>query len=527
MNRFIYIVALVSLLMLSACDGKSVYTSSSETASSITASVESYLQEDPVPQKDTAEIDEALKRYIERSEAPKGILEDTPTLFSERTITVVENDNLWNLAHTTYGRGDQYTVIHEANRSIIGDNPSLISIGQTLKIPYLIAGNSYFFERQFLPSVQSSIVLPTGFYDTTYNIDNRAMIFDNGYNHIIFSDEKSQTEFMFFLIDEALTADNIFAYALMQKDILQNEISSISFPSQADAISREGTRTAYFDYVMQEDESGFYNIAFMTPIGDKVLAGIFRCLLVDSEEWQPFMYEIMRSILYDSYVVNWKNDYMERIVRELTGIHTDDIIRSDLDQFTHILFETRHFTMGGIRPVGSTSYRFDTADDSIYFDTDEPIRDLDDLAHFRSITRLSVDLPDVVNAEGLAGLQRLKQATLSLSEDITDLRSIGRVTELEKLTLMVTDYHNVEDISFFSDLHNLEFLVFSNHSIKDVQVFCCMKNLTTLYIWAHDEVDVQPLIDNKQIQNLLVNAVLIREYGVNTGETLTMSNFAD
>ena len=62
MNRFIYIVALVSLLMLSACDNKSVHTGSSEIAINIDSHVESFVQDEAVvePEENIIDIGKAL-----------------------------------------------------------------------------------------------------------------------------------------------------------------------------------------------------------------------------------------------------------------------------------------------------------------------------------------------------------------------------------------------------------------------------------------------------------------------------------
>ncbi len=55
--------------------------------------------------------------------------------------TVVAGDNLSAIAHHYYGssRREHWMAIYEANKSVIGDNPSLIRPGQVLVIPRLKA----------------------------------------------------------------------------------------------------------------------------------------------------------------------------------------------------------------------------------------------------------------------------------------------------------------------------------------------------------------------------------------------------
>lgn len=51
------------------------------------------------------------------------------------TYTVNKGDNIWSLAKKAYGDSEQYAKIYEANRGVIGSNPSSIYPGQTLIIP--------------------------------------------------------------------------------------------------------------------------------------------------------------------------------------------------------------------------------------------------------------------------------------------------------------------------------------------------------------------------------------------------------
>ena len=58
-----------------------------------------------------------------------------PAPAAAQTYTVVKGDCLWNIAKKFYGNGSKYTVIYNANRSVIGGNPNLIYPGQVLTIP--------------------------------------------------------------------------------------------------------------------------------------------------------------------------------------------------------------------------------------------------------------------------------------------------------------------------------------------------------------------------------------------------------
>lgn len=74
-------------------------------------------------------------------EKPKASIEPqretgaSPAPSEAQTYTVVKGDCLWNIAKKFYGNGSKYSVIYNANRSVIGGNPNLIYPGQVLTIP--------------------------------------------------------------------------------------------------------------------------------------------------------------------------------------------------------------------------------------------------------------------------------------------------------------------------------------------------------------------------------------------------------
>lgn len=51
------------------------------------------------------------------------------------SYTVVSGDCLWKIAKQFYGDGGKWSVIYNANKSMIGGNPNLIYPGQVLTIP--------------------------------------------------------------------------------------------------------------------------------------------------------------------------------------------------------------------------------------------------------------------------------------------------------------------------------------------------------------------------------------------------------
>jgi nucleoid-associated protein YgaU len=58
-----------------------------------------------------------------------------PAAPKKTAYTVVRGDCLWNIAKKFLGAGSRYMEIYNANKSVIGSNPSLIYAGQVFTIP--------------------------------------------------------------------------------------------------------------------------------------------------------------------------------------------------------------------------------------------------------------------------------------------------------------------------------------------------------------------------------------------------------
>ena len=102
-----------------------------EKKKKVTSTVESYLM---------AEV--ARRRAAQKSQAAKPKLTELtkPTkLEFLAEHTVVAGDSLSAIASRFYESGakDKWMLIYEANKELIGDNPSLIQVGQVLRVPRL------------------------------------------------------------------------------------------------------------------------------------------------------------------------------------------------------------------------------------------------------------------------------------------------------------------------------------------------------------------------------------------------------
>lgn len=81
------------------------------------------------------EILKSAKTATPLKNAPAAGAEPRTSPPAAKTYTVTKRDTLWKIAQKLYGDGAQYTRIHDANKSMIGDDPGNIRPGQVLSIP--------------------------------------------------------------------------------------------------------------------------------------------------------------------------------------------------------------------------------------------------------------------------------------------------------------------------------------------------------------------------------------------------------
>ena len=87
----------------------------------------------------SSEKETPLAANIKRMAARKEELAAKKSPAIKTKHTVVSGDTLSGLATKYYGSGsrENWMAIYEANKEEIGDNPSLIRVGQVLQIPEL------------------------------------------------------------------------------------------------------------------------------------------------------------------------------------------------------------------------------------------------------------------------------------------------------------------------------------------------------------------------------------------------------
>jgi nucleoid-associated protein YgaU len=95
---------------------------------------------------DNPSAHEPLLAFSTTSEPVPALLEGGVSLRDSGTYTVERGDSLWKITAQLLGAGASvddisraWPVLYEANRGVIGGNPSLIFSGQVLQVPASLA----------------------------------------------------------------------------------------------------------------------------------------------------------------------------------------------------------------------------------------------------------------------------------------------------------------------------------------------------------------------------------------------------
>lgn len=86
---------------------------------------------------EAADIKAKIEAAALAAKAEAAATEAEPEFIAQHTV--VSGDSLGKIALQHYGSGskDKWMLIYEANKEAIGDDPSLIRVGQVLQIPKL------------------------------------------------------------------------------------------------------------------------------------------------------------------------------------------------------------------------------------------------------------------------------------------------------------------------------------------------------------------------------------------------------
>ena len=156
------------------------------------------------------------------------------------------------------------------------------------------------------------------------------------------------------------------------------------------------------------------------------------------------------------YVIDWKDDIVEKRIREITGISSGDIRYSDVSNI-----QTLDLSDSTVKDISALS-NLTNLEYLDLFCADE-VSDISCLKNLTKLKYLSLRDTDVTDITPLKNLMQLNHLELSWT-DISDISSLSNLTKLEYLDL---SFSRVSDISALKNLSNLEYLNIAGCSIED------------------------------------------------------------
>lgn len=217
----------------------------------------------------------------------------------------------------------------------------------------------------------------------------------------------------------------------------------------------------------------------------------------------------------------WKDAAFESMVRLALNKPSGDISESDLAGVTTLkIMGAGHASAetGGLNAInGVNSYTIGEET----FTERGAITSLDDVVHFKNLTRLTIGYNQV---RDISALEQMNLSTVGLyANAITDISPLARVSGLKFLYLY---NNNIADISPLAGQTELVSLSLQYNQIRDISPLAGMSKLEELYI-SHNQVeDLSPLQGLSSLTFLDLQDNNVSDIGVVTGlSKLTDANF--
>lgn len=244
------------------------------------------------------------------------------------------------------------------------------------------------------------------------------------------------------------------------------------------------------------------------------------------------------------HVMDWQDDWLERAMREVTGITDRDIMLSDVWELTQLRLPWNGDGdgLGNISALGELENLVE-----LRLDSHQQLRDFSPLANLVNLKYLYLNQTLLSDLGPLAGLVNLKTLQMRYNTWIEDLSPLSGLVNLETLELEgsynISDLTplanlkslrhlwiaggNCTDIGPLSGLVNLESLVFTGNRISDLSPLSGLKCLTSIGIDDNRITDLSPLSGLKQLTALYAMNNQIADVsplsGLNALETLLLS----
>lgn len=225
----------------------------------------------------------------------------------------------------------------------------------------------------------------------------------------------------------------------------------------------------------------------------------------------------------EDYAIEWKDEYLEVAMREVTGIYDRDIMYSDVKDITDL--DLSASLIRDISALGSLvnltslnlseNYISDIASlsnltnlTSLNLGYNSYISDVSALSNLTKLTKLWLRHNQISDISALSGMTNLTELHLGVN-CISDLSVLSNLTNLTELHL---DGNTFNDISVLSGLTNLETLCMSHCNISDISVLSSLTNLRGLDISSTNVSDISVLSNLTNLYYLYLPHENITDY---------------
>lgn len=207
--------------------------------------------------------------------------------------------------------------------------------------------------------------------------------------------------------------------------------------------------------------------------------------------------------LADDYVIDWKDENLEKKMRAKTGVRTGEITYGDVKNIKSISLESC-----GIRDISALGYLTNLETLYLY---ENNISDISALRNLTNLKYLDLSYNSISDISALRGLTDLESLYLHTNQ-ITDISALSSLVNLKTLNLQFNVLNSIEplsnltkledldlyltttsDISALSGLVRLRYLALADNGITDISA---LSNLTRLYhldLTWNNISDISPL----------------------------------
>lgn len=208
------------------------------------------------------------------------------------------------------------------------------------------------------------------------------------------------------------------------------------------------------------------------------------------------------SVSGGDFAIDWKDKVLESRMREITGIHSRDIMCSDVKTIKKL-----KLSRGSYNPIRNISALSNLTNLEELNLSCNMISDISALSNLTNLRDLNLIDNQIRYISALRNLTSLKKLALK-DNKISDISALNNLTDLEELNLIA---NRISDISALGNLTKLKRLFLGFNQISDISVLSNLIRLEVLGLRSNRISDISALSKLKKLRGLELNFNEIRD----------------